>query len=69
MSKAEHAARHLQTCDGRPYCDDCLAGLMGFSGQDEADKVTRALSVTDGFTREDAECCLCHERKPTIRAR
>jgi hypothetical protein len=68
MAKADHTARFLQTCDGRAYCDDCLTGLMGFSGPEEAEEVTGALGGTDGFIREPGECCLCHERKQTIRA-
>jgi hypothetical protein len=43
--------------------------LMDFSGPAEAEQVTSGLAATDGFTREPGECCLCHERKQTIRAR
>jgi hypothetical protein len=69
MSKAESTALYLQTSDGRAYCDDCLTMLMGFSGLDEAEKVTSGLAGTAGFARELGECGLCHERKQTIRAR
>ena len=69
MSKAESTARFLQTSSDRAYCDDCLIMLMGFSGPAEAEQVTSELSGTDGFTRELGECCLCHERKQTTRAR
>jgi hypothetical protein len=69
MSKAEHTASFLKTSNDRSYCDDCLTMLMGFSGPAEAEQVTTGLAATDGFTRETAECCLCHERKQTIRAR
>jgi hypothetical protein len=69
MSKAEHTARFLKTSDDRAYCDDCLITLMGYSGPAEAEQVTSGLAATDGFTRELGECCLCHERKQTIRAR
>jgi hypothetical protein len=69
MSKAEHTARFLQTSNDRAYCDDCLTMLMRFSGLAEAEQVTNGLGGTDGFVREPAECCLCHERKQTIRAR
>jgi hypothetical protein len=69
MSKAESTARFLQTSNDRAYCDDCLIMLMGLSGPEEAAQVTSGLAGTDGFAREPGECCLCHERKQTIRAR
>jgi hypothetical protein len=69
MSKAEHTARFLKTSDDRAYCDDCLITLMGFSGPAEAVQVTSGLAAADGFARQLGECCLCHERKQTIRAR
>jgi hypothetical protein len=68
MPDTEHTARFLQTSNDRAYCDDCLTTLMGFSGPDQAERVTNGLAGTDGFTREAGECCLCHERKQTTRA-
>jgi hypothetical protein len=68
MSKAESTARFLQTSSDRAYCDDCLIMLMGFSGPEEAAQVTSGLAGANGFIRELGECCLCHERKQTIRA-
>jgi hypothetical protein len=69
MSKAESAARFLQTSGDRAYCDDCLIMLMGLSGPEEAAQIASELAATDGFARETGECCLCHERKQTTRAR
>ena len=69
MSKAESTASFLKTSDDRAYCDDCLTNLMGFSGPAEAEEVASSLADTDGFSRALGECCLCHERKQTIRAR
>jgi hypothetical protein len=69
MSKAESTARFLQTSNDRAYCGDCLIMLMGLSGPAEAEQVTSELAAADGFARETGECCLCHERKQTIRAR
>jgi hypothetical protein len=69
MSKAESTASFLKTSNDRAYCDDCLMMLMGFSGPAEAEQVTSGLAAAEGFVREPGECCLCHERKQTIRAR
>jgi hypothetical protein len=69
MPDAENTARFLQTSNDRAYCDDCLTMLMGFAGAAEAQGVTSDLAGKDGFVREQGECCLCHERKQTIRAR
>ncbi len=69
MPKAESTARFLQTSSDRAYCDDCLVMLMGLSGPEEAAQMAGELAAMDGFVRETGECCLCHERKPTIRAR
>ena len=68
MPNAENTARFLQTSNDRAYCDDCLMMLMGFSNPSEAEGVTSGLAAKDGFVREQAECCLCHERKQTTRA-
>jgi hypothetical protein len=69
MSKAENTAQFLKTCSDRAYCDDCLTMLMNFSRPAEAEQVMSGLAATEGFAREPGECCLCHERKQTIRAR
>ena len=69
MPNAENTARFLQTSNDRAYCDDCLTMLMGFAGPAEAERVTSGLAGQDGFIREQGECCLCHERKQTTRAR
>jgi hypothetical protein len=69
MPDAESTARFLQTSNDRAYCDDCLTMLMGFASAAEAEGVTSGLAAKDGFVREQGECCLCHERKQTIRAR
>jgi len=69
MPNAEDTARFLQTSSERAYCDDCLIMLMGFSSPAEAEAVTSGLAGKDGFVREQGECCLCHERKQTTRAR
>ena len=69
MSKAEHTASFLKTSDDRAYCDDCLITLMGLSGPAEAEQAINSLAGTEGFARELGECCLCHERKQTTRAR
>jgi hypothetical protein len=68
MPNAENTARFLQTSNDRAYCDDCLTMLMGFSSTAEAEGVASGLAGKDGFIREQGECCLCHERKPTTRA-
>ena len=69
MPDAESTARFLQTSGDRAYCNDCLTMLMGFAALAEAEGVTNSLAGTDGFIREEGECCLCHERRQTIRAR
>jgi len=69
MPNAEDTARFLQTSSDRAYCDDCLTMLMGFASPAEAEAVTSSLAGKEGFVREQAECCLCHERKQTTRAR
>lgn len=69
MPNTESTARFLQTSNDRAYCDDCLTMLMGFASAAEAEGVTSGLAGKDGFVRESGECCLCHERKQTIRAR
>jgi len=69
MPNAEDTARFLQTSSDRAYCDDCLTMLMGFASAAEAEGVASGLASTDGFIRAPGECCLCHERKPTTRAR
>jgi hypothetical protein len=69
MSKAESTARFLQTSNDRAYCDDCLVMLMGLSGPEEAAQIASELAAAAGFAREPGECCLCHERKRTVRAR
>jgi hypothetical protein len=69
MSKAESTARFLQTSNDRAYCDDCLIMLMGLSGPEEAAQMIGELAAAGGFAREPGECCLCHERKQTTRAR
>jgi hypothetical protein len=69
MPSTEDTARFLQTSSDRAYCDDCLTMLMGFSAPADVESVTSGLAAKEGFIREQAECCLCHERKPTTRAR
>ena len=69
MANAEDTARFLQTSSDRAYCDDCLTMLMGFASPAETESVMSGLAGKDGFIREQGECCLCHERKQTTRAR
>ena len=69
MPNIEDTGHFLQTSSDRAYCDDCLTMLMGFASPAEAEVVTSGLASEEGFIREQAECCLCHESKQTTHAR
>jgi hypothetical protein len=53
----------------QPYCDDCIANLVGLKKRQQSQQATKPLGGTSQFVRSSGSCSNCGRHKMVIYAK